>query len=236
MSEETMPEQSFRADAWVATSLGEPTKVLERQTIEVPPPAVGEVLVNVRAFCVNFNDGDIVRGRWATVPLKPPFVPGMEAMGEVELAGPGAEHLLGHRIVGIATGAHGGCASLANVDSISAMKIPSWLTDAQGAAMHFPFHLGWFGLVNRARLEPCETVLVHAGAGGVGSAVIQIAKALGAVVKWHFVVSSVPTLLSTIPKAALRMPLTTLQLEWVLILHLIRSGALLPKRRFGAWA
>ena len=174
--------EPLTAEAWVASALGEPSEVLERRTIEVPPPGPGEVRVRVRTFCVNFNDGDIVRGRWSTVPLPPPFVPGMEAMGEVESAGPGAEHLLGKRIVGIAAGAHGGFATFANVDAISAMVIPSWLTDAQGAALHFPFHLGWFGLVNRARLRAGETLLVHAGAGGVGSAVIQLGKALGATV------------------------------------------------------
>ncbi|MEM7140221.1 MAG: zinc-binding dehydrogenase [Actinomycetota bacterium] len=182
MSETPDGPETVEADAWVATALGEPTDVLERRSIEVPPPGAGEVRVRVKAFCVNFNDGDIVRGRWATVPLQPPFVPGMEAMGLVESAGAGAEHLLGRRVVGIAAGAHGGFATVANVDAISAMVIPSWLSDAEGAALHFPFHLGWFGLVTRARLEPGETVLVHAGAGGVGSAVIQIAKALGATV------------------------------------------------------
>lgn len=171
-----------KADAWVATALGDPTKVLTRQEIEVAPPGPGEVRVEVSAFCVNLNDTDIVRGRWSIVPLAPPFTPGMEAMGVVESAGPGAEHLLGLRIVGIPVGAHGGFAEYAVVDAASAMLVPSWLSDADGAALHFPFHLGWFSLVERARLQPGETLLVHAGAGGVGSAVIQLGKALGATV------------------------------------------------------
>jgi NADPH2:quinone reductase len=169
-------------DAWVATALGDPTAVLERQQVEVAPPGPGEVRVEVSTFCVNFNDTDIVRGRWSVVPLQPPFVPGMEAMGLVESAGRGAEHLVGRRIVGIPVGAHGGFAELAVVDATSAMLIPSWLSDAEGAALHYPFHLSWFSLVERARLQAGETVLVHAGAGGVGSAAIQVAKALGATV------------------------------------------------------
>ena len=173
---------TVHADAWVATALGDPTKVLERQRVAVRAPAAGEVRVKVSTFCVNFNDTDIVRGRWSTVPLKPPFTPGMEAMGVVESAGPGSEHLVGKRIVGIPVGAHGGFAEFAVVDATSAMLIPAWLSDAEGAALHYPFHLGWFGLALRARLQPGETVLVHAGAGGVGSAVIQLAKALGATV------------------------------------------------------
>lgn len=170
------------ADAWVATGLGDPTKVLERRRVEVRAPAAGEVRVEVSTFCINFNDTDIVRGRWATVPLKPPFTPGMESMGVVESAGPGSEHLVGRRVVGIPAGAHGGFAEYAVVDATSAMLIPDWLSDAEGAALHYPFHLGWFGLVERAQMQPGETVLVHAGAGGVGSAAIQLAKALGGTV------------------------------------------------------
>ena len=87
--------ESLRADAWVATALGDPTRVLERREVEVPPPGPGQIRVRASTFCVNFNDTDIVRGRWTTVPLEPPFTPGMESMGVVESAGPGCEDLLG---------------------------------------------------------------------------------------------------------------------------------------------
>jgi NADPH2:quinone reductase len=171
---------TISSDAWVATALGDPTKVLQRQRVDVRPPGPGEVRVKVSTFCVNFNDTDIVRGRWSVVPLQPPFTPGMEAMGVVESAGPGSEYLVGRRIVGIPVGAHGGFAEYAVVDATSAMLIPDWLSDAQGAALHYPFHLGWFALFERARLQAGETLLVHAGAGGVGSAVIQLGKSVGA--------------------------------------------------------
>jgi NADPH2:quinone reductase len=62
------------------------------------------------------------------------------------------------------------------------MLIPDWLTDAQGTALHFPFHLGHYAIAERAGLRAGETLLVHAGAGGVGSASIQLGKALGATV------------------------------------------------------
>ena len=172
--------ETVNADAWVATALGDPTEVLERQRVEVRAPGPNEVRVEVSTFCVNFNDTDIVRGRWSVVPLQPPFTPGMEAMGVVESAGLGAEHLVGRRIVGIPVGAHGGFAEYSVVDATSAMLIPDWMSDVDGAALHYPFHLSWFALVERARLEPGETLLVHAGAGGVGSAAIQLGKALGA--------------------------------------------------------
>ncbi len=60
------------------------------------------------------------------------------------------------------------------------MLIPDWLGDSDATALHYPFHLSWFALVERAQLEPGETLLVHAGAGGVGSAAIQLGKAVGA--------------------------------------------------------
>jgi NADPH2:quinone reductase len=172
----------IEADAWVATGLGDPTKVLERQAVEVRPPEANEVRIAVEAFCLNFNDIDIIRGRYTTLPLDPPFVPGMESVGVVESAGPGAEHLLGRRVVGIPVMAHGGYASYAVVDAATTLDVPSTMAGADGAALHYPFHLGWFALHERARLQPGETLLVHAGAGGTGSGALQIGKALGAVV------------------------------------------------------
>ncbi len=94
--------------------------------------------------------------------------------------GAGAEHLLGQRIVGIPVMAHGGYATHAIVDAATAFGIPASMSSVDGAAMHYPFHLGWFALHERARLQPGETLLVHAGAGGTGSGAVQIGKALGA--------------------------------------------------------
>ncbi len=167
-------------DAWVVTKLGDPAAVLERQQVEVPAPGPNEIRVAVETFCLNFNDIDVIRGRYLTLPLEAPFVPGMESVGMVESAGAGAEHLLGQRIVGIPVMAHGGYATHAIVDSATAFGIPASMSSVDGAAMHYPFHLGWFALHERARLQPGETLLVHAGAGGTGSGAIQIGKALGA--------------------------------------------------------
>jgi NADPH2:quinone reductase len=169
-----------KADSWVVTAYGDPTAVMRRQEVEVAAPGANEIRVAVDAFCLNLNDIDIIRGRYATLMLEPPFVPGMESVGTVESAGPGAEHLAGLRVVGIPTLAHGGYATHALVDAATAMELPSWLSAADGAAMHYPFHLGWFALHERARLQPGETLLVHAAAGGTGSGALQIGKALGA--------------------------------------------------------
>ncbi|MUL80349.1 MULTISPECIES: NADPH:quinone oxidoreductase family protein [unclassified Mycolicibacterium] len=172
--------QPISAQAWVATALGEPTEVLERQTVEVRAPGPNEVRVAVRAFCLNFNDIDIIKGRYTTLPLQPPFVPGMEAVGVVESAGLGAEHLVGRRVVGIPVMAFGGYASYAIVDAATVLDLPEWVSDVDGAALHYPFHLGWFALRERGRLQPGETLLVHAAAGGTGSGALVLGKALGA--------------------------------------------------------
>ncbi|MCB0951066.1 MAG: NADPH:quinone oxidoreductase family protein, partial [Mycobacterium sp.] len=173
-------QQTISADAWVAAELGDPVKVLERQSVEVRQPGPNEIRVAVRAFCLNFNDIDIIWGRYSTLPLQAPFVPGMEAVGVVESAGHGAEHLVGRRIVGIPVMAFGGYASYAVVDAATALELPDWISDTDAAAMHYPFHLGWFALRERGRLQPGETLLVHAAAGGTGSGALVLGKALGA--------------------------------------------------------
>lgn len=172
--------QPISADAWVATDLGSPAAVLQRQTVEVRPPGPNEVRVAVDAFCLNFNDIDIIAGRYTTLPLQPPFVPGMESVGVVESAGPGAEYLVGRRIVGIPSMAFGGYATYAIVDAATTLDLPDWISDVDGAALHYPFHLGWFALRERGRLQPGETLLVHAAAGGTGSGALVLGKALGA--------------------------------------------------------
>lgn len=172
--------QPIEADAWVATDLGDPAAVLRRQTVEVRPPGPNEVRVAVNAFCLNFNDIDIIKGRYTTLPLQPPFVPGMESVGVVESAGTGSEHLVGRRIVGIPAMAFGGYASYAVVDAATTLELPDWISDVDGAALHYPFHLGWFALRERGRLQAGETLLVHAGAGGTGSGAVVLGKALGA--------------------------------------------------------
>lgn len=171
---------AIEADAWVATELGDPTAVLRRRTVSVPAPGPNEVRVRVDAFSLNLNDIDIIRGRYLTLPLEPPFVPGMESVGVVEAAGPGAEGQLGRRIVGIPVLAHGGYAEHAVLDAATTLEIPDELSDAEACGLHYPFHMGWFALKERGRLRPGETLLVHAAAGGNGSGALQLGKALGA--------------------------------------------------------
>ena len=173
---------SLKATAWVAARLSAPTEALEVQTVEIPPPGPNEVRIAVKAFCLDYNDIDTIYGRYFLLPFEPPFVPGMAASGIVEAAGPGAETLLGKRVVGCTVGAKGSYASSALLNVSSVQLLPSWLSFTDGAAMYFPYLLGWLAIRVRARIQAGDVILVHAAAGGIGSGVVQLAKAFGATV------------------------------------------------------
>ena len=77
-------------------------------------------------------------------------------------------------------GAHGGFAEYAICPVVSAFEMPEAIPLPDAAALYFPFHLAWLGLFDRAELQAGETVLIHAAAGGSGSAAIQLAVHAGA--------------------------------------------------------
>jgi NADPH2:quinone reductase len=168
--------------AWMVTRLGPPTDTLEIQSVEVGEPGVNQVRVAVEAFCLDFNDIDTIRGRYGLLKFEPPFVIGMAAAGTVDAVGPGCEALLGRRVVGTTAGVQGGYASVALLDGATTQRIPSWLSTADAMAIYFPYQVSYLALRVRGRVSPGDVVLVHAAAGGVGSAAVQLAKALGATV------------------------------------------------------
>jgi NADPH:quinone reductase len=168
--------------AWRVHEYGEPAEVLRLEEVPTPVPGPDEVLVRVAASTLNFNDIDGVRGRYRTVRPPVPFVPGMEVLGHVEEAGVLAEAWIGKRVVAVPRGAFGGYAQSAVCPRamVFEMPTPSELPDSAAAAVYFPFHLSWLALHERAKVEPGELVLVHAAAGGVGSAAVQLAVSAGA--------------------------------------------------------
>ncbi len=161
---------------------GEPKEVLRFEEILAPVAGPGELQVRVAATTLNFNDVDGVRGRYRTVSPPLPYTPGMEVLGYVEAAGAGAERWLGKRVVAVPNGAFGGYAEVAVGPSAMAFEMPSEteLADVPAAAIYFPFHLSWLALHERAKLQAGETVLIHAGAGGIGSGAVQLASLAGA--------------------------------------------------------
>jgi len=161
---------------------GEPQEVMRLEEVPAPVAGPGELLVRIAAATLNFNDVDGVRGRYRTVCPPLPYTPGMEVLGYVEGAGTGAEGWLGKRVVAVPNGAFGGYAERAVGPAAMAFEMPaeSELGDAAAAAVYFPFHLSWLALHERAQVRAGETVLIHAAAGGVGSAAVQLATLAGA--------------------------------------------------------
>jgi NADPH2:quinone reductase len=88
----------------------------------------------------------------------------------------------GRRVIANPALPYGGFAEYAVADAAALLPAPEALDDAEAAALHIGYQTGWFGLHRRARLEAGETLLVHAAAGGVGSAAVQLGKAAGATV------------------------------------------------------
>jgi NADPH2:quinone reductase len=168
--------------AWRVHEYGEPADVLRLEELPTPRAGFEEILVRVTATTLNFNDVDGVRGRYRTVRPPLPYVPGMEVLGHVEAAGAGAEAWLGKRVVAVPSGAFGGYAELAVCPSAMAFEMPpaSELPDRAAAAVYLPFHLSWLALHERAKIQSGESVLIHAAAGGVGSAAVQLAVLAGA--------------------------------------------------------
>jgi NADPH:quinone reductase len=168
--------------AWRVHEYGEPEDVLQLDDLPSPTAGPGEILVRVAVMTLNFNDVDGVRGRYRTVRPPLPFTPGMEVLGYVDAAGTDAEDWLGKRVVAVPNGAFGGYGTHAICPTAMAFEMPpaSELPDATAAAVYLPFHLSWLALHERARVQAGETVLVHAAAGGVGSAAVQLAVLAGA--------------------------------------------------------
>jgi NADPH:quinone reductase len=133
------------------------------------PDADGRVLVRVRAAGVNFADVLVRRGRYPQMP-ELPAVLGSEIAGELED---------GTRVMAITSGA-GGYAELVAVDRAQVVPLPDAASFAEGASFLLTFLTAYIPLTRQARLAPGTTVLVHAAAGGVGTAAVQLASALGA--------------------------------------------------------
>jgi NADPH2:quinone reductase len=150
--------------------------------VSVPQPDAGQLLVRVLGAAANFPDVLMCRGLYQVTPPLP-FTPGVELCGEVAAMGSGATGFaLGDRVIGASVLPAGGFAELALMDTATTFSAPGGFDNAEAAAFCIGYQTGWFGLHRRARLQPGETLLVHAAAGGVGSAAVQLGKAAGAYV------------------------------------------------------
>ncbi len=144
-----------------------------------PRPGAGEVLVRVRAAGLNGADMMQRRGLYPAPPGSPQDIPGLELAGEVQALGPEAGRFeVGERVMAIVGG--GGQAELAVVHERQLMPVPDALQWPAAGGLPEVFTTAHDALFTQARLRPGERLLVHGGAGGVGTAAIQLAKAAGA--------------------------------------------------------
>jgi NADPH:quinone reductase and related Zn-dependent oxidoreductases len=165
--------------AWRVHELGDPERVLRLDEVPDPQPTLGKVLVRVRAAALNFPDVLLCQGRYQEKPPLP-FTPGLEVCGEVVSGGQASGLTPGTRVYGAPGLPGGGLAEYALLPESETYLVPDGMPDAQAAGLYITYQTAYVGLHRRARLCAGETLLVHAGAGGVGSAAIQIGLAAGA--------------------------------------------------------
>jgi NADPH2:quinone reductase len=166
--------------AWRVPELGEPLHVMSLDDVLDPRPDAGQLLVRVLAAAANFPDVLMCRGLYQVRPALP-FTPGVELCGEVvELGTDVTGFAVGERVIGSSVLPAGGFAELALMDTARTFPAPGALDDAEASAFYIGYQTGWFGLHRRAQLQAGEMLLVHAAAGGVGSAAVQLGKAAGA--------------------------------------------------------
>lgn len=163
--------------AWLCTTL-EGADALQWRELPTPEPAAGEVRIAIHAASLNFPDLLTVQGKYQVKPPLP-FVPGSEFAGIVDAVGGGVTHLQAGMAVA-AIGSSGGFATHAVVPAANVIALPPGFALSDGAAFAFTYGTSHHALIDRARLQPGETVLVLGAAGGVGSAALQIAKAADA--------------------------------------------------------
>ena len=163
--------------AWLCENPVGP-EALTWKDLPTPQPAAGEVRVAIRAASLNFPDLLIVQNKYQIKPPLP-FVPGAEYAGVVDAVGEGVSHLkVGDAVAAFA--GTGGFATHACVNAALLMPLPPGFAFEDAAAFLCTYGTTHHALMDRAALQPGETVLVLGAAGGVGSAAIQIAKAAGA--------------------------------------------------------
>jgi putative PIG3 family NAD(P)H quinone oxidoreductase len=144
-----------------------------------PVPGRGEVLVRVRAAGLNGGDMMQRRGLYPAPPGSPQDIPGMELAGEVATLGPGVERFAGgERVMAIVGG--GAQAELATVGERLLMAVPQTLDWPAAGGLPEVFTTAHDALISQAGLRSGEHLLVQGGAGGVGTAAIQLGRAVGA--------------------------------------------------------
>lgn len=162
--------------AWKITQFGQFEDVLRMASCPLPKTRPGQTVVRVQAIGLNYLDILAIAGKYQEQgPL--PFIPGVEAAGQVVDVGPDSSFQVGDRVMTVGNAA---CGEYMVAEPETTFLIPGNMPYEQAAAFQLIYQTAHMALVHRARLKANALLLVHAGAGGVGTAAIQIGCALGA--------------------------------------------------------
>ncbi|MGZ9817244.1 NADPH:quinone oxidoreductase family protein [Peribacillus simplex] len=165
--------------SWIVNKLGDPSDVLELKELPVPSVEDGKLLIQVEASSLNFFDILLCQGKYQEKPPTP-FTPGAEIAGIIRAVGEGSRFKVGQRVVATPSLPKGGLSEWVSVPEESVYVISDSLSPSEAASMFITYQTSFYALYNRANIQKGEVLLVHAGAGGVGSAAIQLGKARGA--------------------------------------------------------
>lgn len=162
--------------AWIVREYGHFGEALSLDEMEVPTPKESEAIIRIEAIGLNYLDILSISGGYQE-KSDLPFVPGVEAAGQVVGVGADCPFKPGDRVMTIGKSAF---AEFMSVTAHGTYKIPADMSFADAAAFQLIYQTSYVGLIHRARLKTGEFLLVHAGAGGVGTSAIQIGLAAGA--------------------------------------------------------
>ena len=152
-----------------------PASVLRWTEVPAPEPGPGEVRVRIRAIGLNYAEVLSRKGLYGWAPERP-YVPGMEAAGVIDRVGEAVDRTPGERVM---VGAqHGTYAEAVVVPSAQALPWLPGVSDVEAAALPVNYMTAWVALAVLGRPRPGETVCVSPAAGGVGTAAVQLARAL----------------------------------------------------------
>jgi len=156
-------------------------EVLRLEDVELPKPSAGQVAVKIHAIGVNPVEAYIRTGTYASKPNLP-YTPGSDAAGVITAVGPDVKQFkVGDRVytTGSRTGTY---AEQAICDVATVQRLPENVNFEQGAALGVPYATAYRALLLRAEAKPGEVLLVHGASGGVGTAAVQLARAIGVTV------------------------------------------------------
>jgi NADPH:quinone reductase len=156
-------------------------EVLKLEEVPTPTPGPGQVLVHVRAAGVNPYDTAMRAGTYAVKPPLP-YTPGSDAAGVVESVGPGVTKVKAGDRVYTARTFSGAYAEYTLASEDQVQLLPANIEFAQGAGIWVPYGTAYHALYHVAQAHASETVLIHGASGGVGTAALQIARAIGLVI------------------------------------------------------